>query len=64
MSFKVHFKFSVPFTYSAFKMELKASLVYRTGQNLELLLQKKWKYFDISFVLNQGMKSAEFCTKE
>lgn len=37
-SLKVHFKFSVPLTYCAFKMELKASLIYRDGQNLELLL--------------------------
>lgn len=63
LSFKVHFKFSVPFTYSAFKMELKASLVYRTCQNLGFLLQKKLKYFDVSFVLNQGMKNCKILHK-
>lgn len=41
-------------------MELKASLIYRAGQNMELLLQEKLQYFDIPFVLNQGMKIAKF----
>lgn len=45
-------------------LKWKASLVYRNGQNLEFLLQKKLKYFDIPFVLNQGMKSASFRTKQ
>lgn len=31
---------------------------------MEFLLQKKLKYFDIPFVLNQGMKSASFHTKQ
>lgn len=31
---------------------------------MEFLLQKKLKYFDIPFVLNQGMKSASFRTKQ
>lgn len=61
---KVHFKFPVPFTYCACKMELRASLIYTAVQNLQLLLPEKLQYFDIYFVLKQGMKIVEFCTKK
>lgn len=45
-------------------MELRASLIYTAVQNLQLLLPEKLQYFDIYFVLKQGMKIVEFCTKK